>query len=123
MKKHIIQMTKEEVKILRDRIRKSINMRRPITLTKHCKDRMNEKNIAMYDMIMVLKDYDLIEYHLKDSDERVLLRGKKDYDGKNICISYSVKEKRIITTYVNKLDDNHNTLDLNNYNEKILIGV
>lgn len=128
MKKHILQMTQEEVKILKERIRKSIAFRRPLTLTEHCRERMLEKDIAMYDLIMVLKYYDLVEYHVKEheyfgDDERVVLRGKKTYNGKNICISYSIVKKRVITAYINNIDDNHDTLDEKNYCESLKIGI
>lgn len=128
MKKHVVQMTDTEKKLLKEAIRMSLNKRQPITLSGHCKDRMKEKRITLHDLLSVIKYYDLIEYHLREfedgnTDKRVVIRGKKDYDGNNICISYSIDRKRIVTAYVNSNEDNHSTLDLNNYSEKVLISL
>ena len=114
MKKLYGQFTEDEKKMI-NTILQGINTK-SVRITFHAKSRMKEKDISFTDLFGVFTNYQIIELHEKDGDIRVLLRGnKRDTLGRNTCCSYSVSSNTIVTTYKNSFEDNHYTLDCNNY--------
>jgi hypothetical protein len=103
-------MSKKEIKFLRGIIDKG-----GYEYTEYSKRRLEERNITDEQVKVSIKNYDLIEFHYKDGERRVLIRGTKEFNGKNVILSLDLISRRIITLYADDVDDNHATLDFNKY--------
>jgi len=131
IKKHIDQMTEEEVHYLTQECKWCATQ--PMTFTKHA----HRRRIRFYErdvrhcLKRIGRHSDLIEYNevWVDGtciDRRVLLRQAKHYyQTKNkkvhVCFVYSIDNKRIITMYTNDVNDQHDTLDWSNYDASLFI--
>lgn len=85
-----------------------------LSYTIHLNQRMNQKNISKNEIIKTLKDNEIIEFHYKNSP-RILIRGRNDENGYNICLVINLQDYTIITAYKNKISDNHKTLNTTRY--------
>lgn len=121
VKKHFSQMTNQEKYILRQ----SIDNLQGLEIATHVSDRLKEKNICEHDIFRALDNYNIIEYHRRIkgdyADNRVLIRSKYKFKGRNICMSISLDNGRLITAYCNYDSDNHSTINMSNYNNNINI--
>lgn len=113
-RKHTHHMTKWEVKRLQDTINNN-----KFDYTYYSYIRLNERNIDELSVQKTIKHGQIVEFHFKDGDARVLLRGKANVDGYSICVVLSLTKKQIITIYKNEYYDNHDTLHNELYNKKI----
>lgn len=114
-KKHYTQMTQSEIW----NIRKKINERRKYSASQHILNRMAEKDISEFEIENVFRDYDIIEFYKKNSNNRVLIRGRKAINGSNTVISIRLDNGHIITGYKNRANDNHRTINWNNYEKDL----
>jgi hypothetical protein len=107
-------MTKWEVKYLQELINNN-----KFDYTYYSYIRLNEREIPETSVEKTIKYGNIIEFHYKDGDARVLLRGRSNVDGYSICVVLSLSKKQIITIYKNEFMDNHDTLHNEIYNNKI----
>lgn len=125
VKKHITQMSMYEIQIIKTKLDNSYKRKQKVRFAKHCNERWKEK--VRYDvnfktsLMKTLHEYEIIEYKnvyfSKNSmEERVVLRSKQPYYGKNICLVYSITNKVIITVWLNGVVNNHKALRLSEYN-------
>jgi len=136
MKKHLMQMTNEELSFLEKKL-KEINQ---LNYSYHVLNK--EISFDKTDIEKMLKQENLkdliIEYNetpTKDGlDRRVLLRGTEVKDVlytkengetfnalSNLCVVISLVSHRVITCYWNLANDNHNTIKWDRYNSDLKI--
>jgi hypothetical protein len=107
-------MNKWEVK----RLQEAINNNQ-FKHTYYSYNRQYERDIEDLAVQKAIKYGNIIEFHYKDGDSRVLLRGATNSEGYSICVVVSLNKKEIITIYKNQITDNHDTLHNEIYNNKI----
>jgi hypothetical protein len=96
--------------------------RRPFRYSKHFFDNAKKRGVNPNDAKETVIQGKIIEFHDrivngKVIDKRVLIRSSKIYKkNKHLCVVYSLWFKKIITAYYNHYNDNHQTLDLSQYN-------
>lgn len=125
VKKHITQMSMVEVQIIKMKMERSYKRKQKVRFSKHCNQRWKEKMDKGFNfktsIMQTLTNYEIVEYkqvffNKNESEERVVLRSKQPFNGKNICLVYSITNKVIITLWLNSAFDNHKTLRLSEYN-------
>jgi len=124
-KKHGTQMTKEEIEYLFKRLRSVKRWR----MSAHAVSRITEKGIKVTyrDAVSTIHTSKIIEYHIVNlgngkKDERVLLRGNAVVNrDSNVHFVYSLTRQEIVSSWLNRVDDKHNTLDWRDYDEKLRI--
>lgn len=115
-RKYYLHMTKEEKVFLK---RTALEIRN-WDMSNHTKQRMEERGfLNNKDIADVITYGDIIEYHLRNGLSRVLIRGNKSYYGYVPCIVFELKSSMIITFYWNSETDDHKTIDMSRYDEKI----
>lgn len=88
-------------------------------LRSHAIDKLKERGGNINNVFEALKDFNIIEFHAKEGEARLLIRGKSVLYTDNICIVIALKTKEIVTTYFNNVKDNHFTLDMTKYTKSI----
>ena len=134
-KKHVSQMSDYELRRLCRRIK---GIKR-LNASWHLSQKMKKKEISftyemIYDVLKNIHKSHIIEYNLsmfnEQEESRVLLRTHKSYpvqiDGKgqvycNLCFVIALNTGRIVTAYWNDAKDNHKSINLNRYDEKLEI--
>lgn len=116
MKKHVRQMTNSERRILYSLVRNVNNW----SFTDYSFKRVDERLVSKQDTIKAIKHGSLIEYHYKNGDHRVLIRGVHLIDRRYVaCVVVSLVTQKVITVYVNEHHDHHYTLDWSKYDKSI----
>lgn len=99
-------------------------------ITGHTLKRIGSKGIEVTydDIVSAIHNSDIVEYKIDKNnrlgtyEERVVLSSKaivnRCYRFKAV---YSLTEKKIITVWINHIDDNHDTLDWSLYNENMKV--
>lgn len=98
-------------------------------IIEHALDRLKQKGIQAnrQDIISTIHNATLIEYKIdrddkRQPDERVVLRSKaivnRNY---NLHAVYSLTNKRIISVWMNKIDDRHATLKWDLYDKNMKV--
>lgn len=113
-RKHYSQMTKWEIKRIQDAINNS-----HFTHTEYSLQRTIGRSISELDIQRVIKFGSIIEFHYKDGDLRVLIRGTEKVNHDSVCVVVSINKKHIVTVYKNDCEDNHYTLHKEIYNRSI----
>lgn len=112
-RKHIQNMTKEDIELL-----ENITKRKEFKYTNYSLNRVLERNISYASVKDTIENGEIIEFHYKDGDMRVLKRNVNcTYNGFCTCVVYSLLSNSIITVYRNYHDDNHATLDSAQYTD------
>lgn len=128
-KKHIKQMKKEEVRLIREKIKNKYDLNN-LNISPHYLDRVDENLrglvLSSYIDRTILKG-NIIEYKILRVDdgnvyERIVLRDKIAINGFNICLVYEVTTNSLITVWLNHYNDNHTTLNLNKYRLKNILS-
>lgn len=139
-KKHIQQMTTDEVAYLRKEIRYFPHWK--VKQSKHLKRKMVSLNLQeVEDMLLDRKaERFIVEYNetvlpTGDTDRRLLLRSDKSRIVRfktrnkevvearaNLCIVVSLDRFEIVTAYWNKVEDAHKTIQWHRYNEQLAIA-
>ena len=130
-KRHILQMTNIEKHyldvVIKPCVRKQFNMNKE--LSDHSLERLKSKFRkvpTVSDIEDVLFNGEIIEYkeiylNQKLIDKRIVVRKSINHNSYDLVIVYSVMNNCIVTAWKNKLDDNHQTLDLSLYDSEPLI--
>lgn len=100
------------------------------TLSDHVFDRLIQKEIraTKQDIVSTVHNASIIEYRIIHShfhnalDERVILRSKAVVNGHyNLNVVYSLTFNEIITVWINSIDDRHDTLKWEIYDENMKV--
>lgn len=119
-RKHSSQMSQLELDSLYSRLRSVEKWE----LTRHALDRIEEKGInATYDDIAsTVYHCDIIEYkidynaRINRCEERVVVRSRAVTNGEyNLNVVYNLHSNKVITVWLNHINDRHTTLDWSLY--------
>lgn len=119
-RKFVNQMTNQEIDGLFRRLRavRSNEWR----LSGHVFDRLEEKGISATrrDVVSTIHSSELLEYKIDERygvcDERVLLRANAIVnDSYNLHVVYSLTNKKVVTVWINHINDRHATLKMSLY--------
>lgn len=122
-KKHGTQMRYDEKKYLITSLKSVKNW----NMSKHVLERIEEKGllITIDDIESTIHNSTIIEYHVVNDnykEERVLLKAKKTVNKQfHLNIVYSITRGNIISAWLNKVTDNHNSLDWRDYDNNLII--
>ena len=119
-RKHGTQIATDEEIMIWDRLYSISNW----SLATHALTRLEEKNInAKYnDIVSVIKNSFIIEYKIDYNkqvnrcNERVVLRSNEVINNHyNLYVVFNLTRKRIVTVWLNRIDDFHDTLNWDLY--------
>lgn len=123
-RKHITQMTRDEVEYLRELISRVDN----ITLCDHAQDAAARLNVSeQYIKAVNLQRAQLVEFNTgRGTSRRVVLRDKRAihinrYQLKNLVIVLDVDTKEVVTIFLNDIHDHHKSIDLTYYTKDLKI--
>lgn len=126
-RKHVTQMSNEEIDYLVD----LLNDLDYLQFTNYSYGRLDALGIDedyLTNMLHKFNDEMVIEFNTGKSgyDKRVLIRDTKVVfsdkgEPLNVCAVISVPTNKVITLYVNDLNDNHSTINFDYYNEDLKI--
>lgn len=123
-KKHYSQMTPEEKNYLFSKL-KAV---KKWGISTHALDRIYEKGIeATYsDLVSSIHNSYIIEYHVAQfdgkDDKRVVLRSKARVNRTyNLHVVFSISRQRIVSVWMNHVNDKHSTIDMTDYSRKVKI--
>lgn len=114
VRKHISQMSLEEVEFFTSFVRK-----KEWIMSGHIQQRMEERGGTLADILEVIGYGDLIEYHQRDGHSRLLFRGTRAIHKWVPCVVVELLSNRIITIYWNHVDDHHRTIKMDIYDEEL----
>lgn len=112
MKKHVCQMSAEEVKLCIAKVNRVAS--HSWMVCRHAAERMKKKGVTAEEIYYTLQSFDIIEYKIFP-DERVVIRSGE------VVIVLSIKRETIITVWRNAMNDNHKTLNIGEYDEKLVV--
>lgn len=140
VKKHVSQMSKEEIQYLARRVKLVSGSYK---WTAHSLDSSRMFNMLTVERLLNSPDLEkcIIEYNETPSkkrkgfiEKRVLLRstfskevllnhkGTSSLEEANLCISIDIMTGVVVTAYWNKVTDNHKNIDMRRYNKTLRIG-
>lgn len=112
MKRHRFQMTAEETQAIESHVR-SLNVREMVS---HASERCAQKGVKAEDAVRALTCGQAIEIHNEvPGDVRVVMRWTPTGNQNSACVVVSLVQRRIITVWPNRWNDNHSTLDRSQY--------
>jgi hypothetical protein len=132
IKKHVSQMTQEEIMYLQKRVKMiSGNYK----WGKHFLENGRLFNMLTIERLLNSPNIDecLIEYNERDKDKRVLLRstfssnvsleknGVMYMADANLCIVVDIFTGEVVTAYWNEVGDNHDNVNMRRYNAELKI--
>lgn len=121
IKKHIKQMTKEEVEILTDKVKDIAE--KDLVLSEHAIERIEQKNVDKRQLKKLLNHFTVVEYkYYNPSYYRIVIRSRKHKKGENTCAVLDNKGN-IITVWKNQENFKHSNVDLSKYNANLKVFV
>ena len=134
IRKHFTQMNEQELKIVKNKIKSSVNGDvNSVNIVPHAFDNLFKRlrkgrDINTYKVMLAqtLIDFTPIEFKriyngVNLVEERSVLRGNRLVNEESIVLVYSITHRKIITVWINSLNDTHSTLDTNLYDSKMVI--
>lgn len=116
-RKHRKQMRPEELANLRKELDALID---DLKFIPYAIKRMEERRITIDEVLSSVRLGEIIEAHnIIPDDIRVLVRHAVKDTTYSVCPVVSLKNKIVVTVYVNETKDNHETLDWSLYNWKV----
>jgi hypothetical protein len=104
IRKHVSQMSLAEVSFLMEQLESVKNW----GLAFHARERIEErKGLNKRELVATIGNCELIEFHQRKGLNRVLIRGKKAYNGFEPCIVFDLTIKKVITFYWNEVNYKH----------------
>lgn len=127
VKKHASQFTYNEVKQVyraKERV-KDLWLKRGIKMGFHLQDKIrNGETKFSYETAMkTMLNSTIVEYNETGADKRILLRSHYAVNKEVQCIAVSLLSGKVITSYLNKVDDVHKTLEPRRYNKNLKINL
>ena len=127
VKKHASQFThKEEEQVYKARERvKDLWLKRGIKIGFHLQDKIrNGETKFSYEMTMkTMLSSTIIEYNETGADKLILISSHYSNNKEVQCIVVSILSGKVITSYLNKVDDVHKTLDPRRYDKNLKINL
>ena len=109
-------MSKEELRYLESFLLR----KRKLRYSNHCLAKANERGIPLWIVKNAVDNGQIIEYHRKTAfNHRILIRGKQTIRGNNPCVVLDIFTGEVVTTFFNKEEDNHSSLDLEKYTSNL----
>ena len=136
VKKHFSQMELKEINFLKNKLERIQNY---ISLSFHGQEKNNGISSDTVKSILKSGNFDIIEYNevpkFDATEHRVLIRDKQSYISDfysmgiveprkalcNICFVISLDTGIIVTAYLNKCNDKHDTIDWTRYKKDLKI--
>lgn len=113
LRKHIQNMTKDDIEMLENATKNKV-----FKYTDYSLKRVLERNIGYSSVQETIENGQIVEFHYKDGDIRILKRSNHcNHRGHCTCVVYSLLSESIITVYRNDYSDNHITLDKSKYTD------
>jgi len=109
MRRHRQQMSQAE-RNLADQFARSLQIQ---DLTLHTAKRMDQKHVTEQDIRSALVFGQVIEISKHSGNLRLLVRHDRRQDA--VCVVIEPRTRRVVTTWKNSRQDQHNTLDLSLY--------
>ena len=127
-KKHFKHFTETESALLKCCVSNIANNH--LLITDHAKEHIKDFTHSMAKSTLL--DCNVIEFNVNQRynlECRVLVRGNKTIPIKtengiehgNVCMVIDIKESKLISAYINRMDDSHSTLNSSRYNESLNI--
>ena len=134
IRKHFTQMNEQELEIVKNKIKSSVNGDvNSVNIVPHAFDNLFKRlrkgrDINTYKAMLAqtLIDFTPIEFKriyngVNLVEERSVLRGNRLVNEESIVLVYSITQRKIITVWINSLNDMHSTLDTNLYDSEMVI--
>ena len=134
IRKHFTQMNEQELEIMKNKIKSSVNGDvNSVNIVPHAFDNLFKRlrkgrDINTYKIMLAqtLIDFTPIEFKriyngVNLVEERSVLRGNRLVNEESIVLVYSITQRKIITVWINSLNDMHSTLDTNLYDSEMEI--
>lgn len=134
IRKHFTQMNEQELGIVENKIKSSVNRDvNSVNIVPHAFDNLFKRlrkgrDINTYKVMLAqtLIDFTPIEFKriyngVNLVEERSVLRGNRLVNEESIVLVYSITHRKIITVWINSLNDMHSTLDTNLYDSEMVI--
>lgn len=134
IRKHFTQMNEQELEIVKNKIKSSVNGDvNSVNIVPHAFDNLFKRlrkgrDINTYKIMLAqtLIDFTPIEFKriyngVNLVEERSVLRGNRLVNEESIVLVYSITQRKIITVWINSLNDMHSTLDTNLYDSEMVI--
>lgn len=94
-RKHFTELNAKELEAINTAIHDTNNYK----LSKHCKEKIEQRHIDITEIYKTIRIGKVIEYHYIDNSNRVLLRSKQHYQKRFICVVVDIKTHEVITVY------------------------
>lgn len=137
-KKHVSQMTSEEVNYLQAYTMNGLKRNKRLQVSSHTINKMidnhtycdtNEAKRCLHDLRNTIVEYSVKKYANNYRNKRVTVRSKEitlvEMNNEtipcNICYVIDIDKSRIITTFVNKVSDTHESINMTRYNKDLKI--
>lgn len=123
MRKLGLSMSEEEKQSIHERLLR-LYAGNTITWSKHFRHQIRKRKIKERHIAYVLdstirKEYNIIEVNYPNEGRiQVLIRSKKSFQGRNICLVLSLISPVLVTAYSNAENDHHATL-MTEYNDSL----
>ena len=134
IRKHFTQMNEQELEIVKNKIKSSVNGDvNSVNIVPHAFDNLFKRlrkgrDINTYKVMLAqtLINFTPIEFKriyngVNLVEERSVLRGNRLVNEESIVLVYSITQRKIITVWINSLNDMHSTLDTNLYDSEMVI--
>ncbi|ARM66815.1 hypothetical protein AM4_157 [Lactococcus phage AM4] len=134
IRKHFTQMNEQELEIVKNKIKNSVKGDvNSVNIVPHAFDNLFKRlrkgrDINTYKVMLAqtLIDFTPIEFKriyngVNLMEERSVLRGNRLVNEESIVLVYSITQRKIITVWINSLNDMHSTLDANLYDSEMVI--
>ena len=134
IRKHFTQINEQELEIVKNKIKSSVNGDvNSVNIVPHAFDNLFKRlrkgrDINTYKIMLAqtLIDFTPIEFKriyngVNLVEERSVLRGNRLVNEESIVLVYSITHRKIITVWINSLNDMHSTLDTNLYDSEMVI--
>lgn len=134
IRKHFTQMNEQELEIVKNKIKNSVKGDvNSVNIVPHAFDNLFQRlrkgrDINTYKVMLAqtLIDFTPIEFKriyngVNLVEERSVLRGNRLVNEESIVLVYSITHRKIITVWINSLNDMHSTLDTNLYDSEMVI--
>lgn len=119
-RKHCLQMTEGELTVVTRKVKACLL--EDWIVSGHLINRMGEKGISPLQIAEAIMSFSVIEYKLyHEGEERVLIRGKESHEGYQVCVVLGVTKRRIVTAWKNRVDDNHSSVRMSEYDAHLVI--
>jgi len=119
MKKHVTQMTPEELDLLLSEFQK-VDPELWV-ISRYCNKRLDERRINPFHLLELITDHRIIEYHHpEDGSHRILLRGRP-HNRRELCAVFNLSNGQVVTLWTNWVGNQHQNLDWSEYDERCCI--